>query len=227
MDFELIYTAFPKILGGLDKTIILALASLSIGIILAVIIALAELSRYSIIKNVAKGYVYLFRSTPLLIQIFLIYYGSGQFHNFLDSIGLWMFFKDAWFCAILALSLNTGAYTSQIIRGAIETVPFGSIEAAYAIGMTKLKAFTRIIFPIAIRIALPAYGNEVILMVKSTSLASTITIMEITGVSKKIIAMTYQPIEVFMIAGFIYLMLNFILTQLMVILERYLMRHTY
>lgn len=213
MDFELIAESFPKLLGAVDETLILALSSLAIGFALAVLIALASLSRWKLLSGFATGYVYIFRSTPLLVQIFLIYYGSGQFRGVLEDLGLWVLFRDSWFCAVLALTLNTGAYTSMIIRGGLQSVPWGQIEAARAIGMSDLQAFRRIVFPLAIRQALPAYSNEIILMVKSTSLASTITILEITAVSKKIIAATYQPIEVFLIAGALYLSMNFVITR--------------
>jgi octopine/nopaline transport system permease protein len=156
------------------------------------------------------------------VQIFLIYYGSGQFRPFLQDLGLWVFFRDAWFCAVLALTLNTGAYTSEIIRGGIQSVPFGQLEAGRAVGMSPLQLFRRITFPIAIRQALPAYGNEIILMVKASSLASTITILEITGIAKKIIASTFQPVEVFIVAGAFYLALNFVITQAIRSTEQYL-----
>ena len=173
----------------------------------------------------AYGFVYIFRSTPLLVQIFLIYYGSGQFVPFLKELGLWTFFRDPWFCAILALTLNTGAYTSEIIRGGIQSVPWGEIEAGSAVGMNRFMLFRRIVFPIAMRQALPGYGNEIILMVKSTSLASTITILDVTGEAKKIIAATWSPVEVFIIAGAIYLTLNFVVTRAVMMAEYKLNAH--
>ena len=117
-------------------------------------------------------------------------------------------------CAILALALNTGAYTSEILRGAIETVPQGQVEAARACGMSRLRVFRRIVLPVAIRQMLPAYGNEVILMVKASSLASTITMMEITGVARRMIAQTFAVFEIFIVAGILYLLINFIATRL-------------
>jgi len=219
MDFELIQEAFPELLGAVPNTLILAVSSLFIGFFLAVGVAMMRLSKSFVVSNLAYGFVYIFRSTPLLVQIFLIYYGSGQFRHFLDDIGLWMFFRDAWFCAIFALTLNTAAYTSEIIRGGLESVPWGQVEAARAVGMSRMLLFRRIMFPVAIRQALPAYGNEIILMVKSTSLASTITILDITGIAKKINAATFQPMEVFMTAGAIYLLLNFVVTRAIMLTE--------
>lgn len=220
MDFELIKESFPQIMSGLPETLLLVGASLAIGFLVAVAIAQMRLSGNAVLAGIAYAYVYVFRSTPLLVQIFLIYYGSGQFRPFLQEYGLWVFFREPYFCAILALTLNTGAYTSEIIRGGIQSVPFGQIEAGRAVGMSRLQLFLRIIFPIAIRQALPAYGNEIILMVKSSSLASTITILEITGIAKKIIATTFKPVEVFIIAGSIYLIINFIVTRLVQFTER-------
>ena len=225
MDLELIAEAFPQIIAGVDEALLLAFTSLLLGFFLAIPIALMNLSQNRPISALASGYVYIFRSTPLLVQIFLIYYGSGQFRSSFESVGLWWMFRESWFCAIFALTLNTAAYSSQIIRGGLQSVPFGQIEAAKAIGMSNMQAFQRIIFPVALRQALPAYGNEVILLIKATSLASTITILEITGIAKKIIAATYQPIEVFLIAGAIYLSINFVVTRAVSMTEYRLNRH--
>lgn len=222
MDYALMAESWPKLLAALPTTLMLAAGSLFLGFIMAVGIAGLRVSKNKVFSNGAYFFVYLFRSTPLLVQIFLIYYGSGQFRDFFESIGLWVFFREAWFCAILSLTLNTAAYTSEIIRGGIQSVPFGQIEAAKAVGMSKILLFRRIIFPVAIRQALPAYGNEIILMIKATSLASTITILEMTGVAKKIISATWSPIEIFIIAGFFYLAVNFLITRIIQALEIHL-----
>lgn len=225
MDFELIAEAFPKLITVADETVTLAAVSVTIGFFVAIVIAVMRLSKFRVLSALAYGYVYIFRSTPLLVQIFLIYYGSGQFRSLLEQIGLWFLLREAWFCAILALMLNTAAYTSEIIRGGIQSVSWGQIEAARAVGMSGLLLFRRIVFPVAIRQALPAYGNELMLMVKATSLASTITIIELTGMAKKIIAATYRPVEVFLIAGAIYLLINFLISRIMVMTERWLNPH--
>ncbi|GMQ75090.1 MAG: nopaline ABC transporter permease NocM [Gammaproteobacteria bacterium] len=205
--------SFPKLIAGVPITLSLVASSLVLGFVFAVILAQMRLSSNRVLSKFAYAYVYVFRGTPLLVQIFLIYYGSGQFRESLESVGLWYFFREPYFCAVLALTLNTAAYTSEIIRGGIQSVPWGQLEAGRAIGMSRVTLFRRIVFPIAIRQALPAYGNEIILMVKSTSLASTITILEVTGIAKKIIAATFAPMEVFIIAGAIYLSINFIVTR--------------
>lgn len=213
MNFELMAESFPDLISGVPVTLSLVASSLALGFVFAVILAQMRLSKRVLLSNLAYGYVYVFRSTPLLVQIFLIYYGSGQFRESLESIGLWYFLREPYFCAVMALTLNTAAYTSEIIRGGIQSVPWGQLEAGRAVGMSSVTLFRRIVFPVAIRQALPAYGNEIILMVKSTSLASTITILEVTGIAKKIIAATFAPMEVFIIAGAIYLSINFIVTR--------------
>lgn len=218
MDFNLMAEAFPKILAGLPVTMALAATSLFIGFFLAIVIALLRTSRFRPLAAAAYGFFYVFRGTPLLVQIFLIYYGSGQFEVVRESF-LWPFLREAWWCAILALTLNTGAYTSEIIRGGIQAVPFGQIEAAKACGMNAVMRFRRVIFPQAIRQALPAYGNEIILMIKGTSLASTITLLEMTGIARKMISQTYKPLEIFLIAAVFYLALVFIVTRAVAFIE--------
>ncbi|NSY72485.1 nopaline ABC transporter permease NocQ [Agrobacterium tumefaciens] len=225
MDIQLIIESFPKLIAAVPTTLALAFISLLIGFVVSVPVALMRLSKNRIVSSVAYGYVYLIRSTPLLVQMFLIYYGSAQFRGFLTEIGLWSSFREPWFCAILALALNTAAYTSEIIRGGIQAVPLGQIEAARAVGMSTVLQFRRIVFPIAIRQALPAYGNEVMLIIKSTSLASTITIVEVTGLAKQIISATYSPVEVFIVAGAIYLFITFIVSRLVILAEWWLNSH--
>ena len=220
MDLEYLTEILPRLLGGLVLTLEIVPLSLVLGFGLAWGLALMRLSRNPLVAGIAYGYVYVFRSTPLLVQIFLIYYGSGQSRVFFEDIGLWGVLHEAYWCAIIALTLNTTAYTSEIIRGGILSVPWGQIEAARALGMSRLLLFRRITFPVAIRQALPAYGNEMILMVKSSSLASTITIMELTGVARQAIAETFLTMQIFALAGAIYLVLNFILTRLVQRLER-------
>ncbi|AYM84917.1 nopaline ABC transporter permease NocQ [Agrobacterium vitis] len=225
MDIQLIIESFPKLIAAVPTTLALAFISLLIGFVVSVPVALMRLSKNRIVSSVAYGYVYLIRSTPLLVQMFLIYYGSAQFRGFLTEIGLWSSFREPWFCAILALALNTAAYTSEIIRGGIQAVPLGQIEAARAVGMSTVLQFRRIVFPIAIRQALPAYGNEVMLIIKSTSLASTITIVEVTGLAKQIISATYSPVEVFIVAGAIYLSITFVVSRLVMLAEWWLNPH--
>jgi octopine/nopaline transport system permease protein len=224
MDFVLMKESIPQILGGSRLTVLLVTCSLSMGFVLAVIAALLRRSKIPLLVTPIKVYVFVMRGTPLLVQIFLIYYGIGQFELVRESI-FWSILKSPFWCAIIALTLNTTAYGSEIIRGGLESVSWGEVEAARSIGMSGFLLFRRIIFPIAIRQALPAYGNEVILMVKATSLASTITIMEMTGVANMIMAENYRPMEAFIIAGSFYLILNFIMTRLIQFIEWQLSGH--
>ena len=213
MNFELMIETFPKLLSGLNLTIQLVTISLFLGFCLAIGLALLRLSNNTFLSFFAKTYIFYFRGTPLLVQIFLIYYGIAQFEIIRESF-VWFFFKEAYWCGILALTLNTCAYSSEIIRGGIQSVPFGQIESAKSVGMSGFLLYRRIILPIAFRQALPAYGNEMILMVKATSLVSTITLMEVTGIARLIIAKTFSPVEIFIVAGLIYLTINFIITRL-------------
>jgi len=224
MDFDLMFDSIPKILGGSRLTVLLVTISLSMGFVLAIVTALLRRSQIALLVIPIKAYVFVMRGTPLLVQIFLIYYGVGQFEIIRESI-FWTVLKSPFWCAIFALTLNTTAYGSEIIRGGLESVPYGEVEAARAFGMSGWLLFRRVIFPIAIRQALPAYGNEVILMVKATSLASTITIMEMTGIANTIMAENYRPMEAFIVAGSFYLILNFIMTRIIQLIEWRLSGH--
>jgi len=178
-----------------------------------------RMSKNLIINKFAYGYSYLFRGTPLLVQIFIIYFGFGQIELIRESF-LWVILKEPYWCAIIAFSLNTGAYTSEILRSAFQTIKKGYIEAGKSLGISSKIIFYKIQIPIAIRQSLPAYGNEIILMLKGTSLASTVTLMDLTGVAKYIISTTFKPIEVFIVAGSIYLFMTFIIHNLIKFLER-------
>ena len=161
----------------------------------------------------------MFRGTPLLVQIFIIYFGLGQI-EYLRSTVLWVILKEPYWCAIIAFALNSGAYTSEILRSAFQTIKPGIIDAGKSLGISNKIIFYKIQIPIAIRQSLPAYGNEIILMMKGTSLASTVTIMDLTGVAKYIISTTFKPIEVFIVAGGIYLFMTFIIHNLIKFLEK-------
>ena len=212
-----------QLLGGLPITLQLAVISISCGIVLAVLLAALRRSCRAG-EWIVRGYVFVLRGSPLLLQIFFVYYGLGQFAVVRESV-LWPFLRQPWWCAILALTFNTGAYGSEIVRGGLNAVPPGAIEAARVAGMSRLTLYRRIVLPIALRYALPAYGNEMVIMVKSTSLASIVTLMEVTGIAAAIIAETYRALEVFLCAGAIYLVLNFLLTRAIAGLERWLNPH--
>ena len=219
MDFELMVVSFPKLLNAALITLKLLSVSLIIGLFIGLLFAILRLNKNIFINKFAYGYSYLFRGTPLLVQIFIIYFGLGQI-EYLRSTVLWTVLKEPYWCAIIAFALNTGAYTSEILRSAFQTIKPGIIEAGKSLGVPNKIIFYKIQIPIAIRQSLPAYGNEIILMMKGTSLASTVTIMDLTGVAKYIISTTFKPIEVFIIAGGIYLFMTFIIHNVIKFLEK-------
>ena len=225
MDLAFMAEIFVKLLEGVPLTLKLAFSSVALGAIVALVLAMMRMSGVAALDWLARGYVFVFRGTPLLVQVFLIYYGLGQFRPELQQLGVWWFFREPYWCAILALTLNTGAYASEIIRGGLQSVPHQQVEAAKACGMSGFLLFRRIVFPIAVRQALPAYGSEIILMVKATSLASIITMMEVTGLAAKIISQTFRAVEVFIVAGLIYLILNFAITRIIMAFEWWLSPH--
>lgn len=224
MDFPFVLETLISLIKAVPLTLQLAAASFVLGAVLALVIALMRLSGIWLLSLLARGYVFIFRGSPLLVQIFLIYYGLGQFPAIRYSI-LWPMLREPYWCAILALTLCNAAYASEIIRGGLLSVPHGQIEAARACGMSRLTLFRRIVLPLAIRQALPAYGNEIISMVKSTSLASIITLMEITGVAAKIMSETYRWFEILTLAGVMYLTINFALTRVVKFIEYRLSPH--
>jgi len=210
MDLDLMINSLPKLLGATLTTLKLLSLSLIFGLIIGLIFAIMRLSKNKLINNFSYGFSYIFRGTPLLVQIFIIYFGLGQI-EYLRSTILWTILKEPYWCAIIAFSLNTGAYTSEILRSAFQTIKPGLIEAGKSLGISSKIIFYKIQIPIAIKQSLPAYGNEIILMLKGTSLASTVTLMDLTGVAKYIISTTFKPVEVFIVAGSIYLFLTFLI----------------
>ena len=225
MDLAFMGETLLALLAGIPLTLNLAFSSVALGAVVALALALMRMSGVRPLDWFARAYVFVFRGTPLLVQIFLIYYGLGQFRPSLQAWGLWTFFREPYWCALLALTLNTAAYASEIIRGGLQAVPHAQVEAARACGMSGFLLFRRIVFPIAVRQALPAYGNEVILMVKATSLASIVTMMEVTGIAHKLISQTFRAVEIFIVAGAVYLVLNFLVTRVIAALEWWLSPH--
>ena len=219
MDLELMINSLPKLLNAAVITLKLLSVSLIIGLFIGLFFAILRLNKNIFINRFANGYSYVFRGTPLLVQIFIIYFGLGQI-EYLRSTVLWVILKEPYWCAIIAFALNTGAYTSEILRSAFQTIKPGIIEAGKSLGISNKVIFYKIQIPIAIRQSLPAYGNEIILMMKGTSLASTVTIMDLTGVAKYIISTTFKPIEVFIVAGGIYLFMTFIIHNVIKFLEK-------
>ena len=219
MRFELMYESFFKIVEGIPLTLQVVSISTILGIFLAVAVALMRISGNRFISLPAYYFVYLIRGTPLLLQLYFVYYGLSQFEAIRESI-LWPILREPYWCGIITLTISTGAYSSEIIRGGILSVSKNYIEASGALGLSQIKTFMLITLPITVRQALPAYGNELILMVKASSLISIATLMEITGIARTIISKTYAPVEIFLVAGSIYLVINFIIVMLVNLAER-------
>ena len=219
MDLDFMLEHLPRLLKAAKLTVQLTLISLFFGIFVGILFAILRVSKNKIFYYTSYYYSYILRGTPLLVQIFIIYFGLGQVEWIRESF-LWVVLKEPYSCAIIAFTLNTGAYSSEIFRSAFETINKGVLEAAEGLGLNKLHTFYKIKLPIAIRQSLPAYGNEMILMLKGTSLASTVTLLDLTGVAKHIISTTFRPVEVFIVAGTIYLLMTFLIHNFIKFLER-------
>ncbi|WP_299843119.1 ABC transporter permease [uncultured Roseovarius sp.] len=223
-DLSLIAEALPKMLVGIGLTFQLLILSAILGLILAIGLMLMRISGKWYLSWPAQVYIYVFRGTPILVQIFIVYYGFPQLDFIRDSF-LWPIFRDPFGCAIVALTLNTGAYVSEILRGGVLGVDRGVLEAGEALGLSKPQRFIYLTTPIATRLALPAYGNDIISLLKSTALASTITLMDMTGIARTIVAQTYAPYEIFISLAIIYMILTFFIQKLLARIERYLGRY--
>ncbi|MDD9302658.1 MAG: ABC transporter permease [Desulfobacter sp.] len=207
MDMELIKECLPQLIDGTFITLKLVGITMVAGLVLAIPLALIRNAKSKLLSLPAFLYIYFFRGTPLLVQLFIIYYGFSQFEWIRDSI-FWVFLQDSYWCSVIAFTLNTTAYAGEIIRGAILSVHKGQVEAAVSLGMTRFQIYKRIIGPQASLIAIPGYSNELVLMMKGTSLASTVALLEITGITRNLIAETFMPVELFFIAGCIYMLLS-------------------
>lgn len=219
-DFSVIWDSLPLYFDGLLVTLKLLSISLLIGLLLAVPLALMRVSKQPLVNFPAWLYTYVIRGTPMLVQLFLIYYGLAQFDAVRES-ALWPWLSNASFCACLAFAINTSAYTAEILAGSLKATPHGEIEAAKAMGMSRLKMYRRILLPSALRRALPQYSNEVIMMLQTTSLASIVTLVDITGATRTVYSQYYLPFEAFITAGLFYLCLTFILVRLFKLAERH------
>ena len=215
---SLIIKNFFIVLKGLDNTILLLAICLPIGFILSLIFALARVSNIYILYKSVAAYIFVIRGTPLLVQIYLIYFGLGSIQAIRESI-FWYILKEPFWCGVLALTINTVAYGSEIFRGGIQSISKGQVESGLSLGFNKFLLLRKVILPIAIRKVLPTYGNELILMVKATSLVSLTTYMEMTGIARRIMAKTFAPVEAFVAAGILYLFLNFLMVQFVKYLE--------
>jgi len=214
----LIVKNFFIVLTGLDNTLLLLLISLPLGFVLALIFAIGRVSKIKLLSQTVASYIFVIRGTPLLVQIYLIYFGLGSI-KFIRESFLWYALKEPFWCGVIALTINTVAYGAEIFRGGIQSIDKGQVESGLSLGFSRFLLLRKIILPIAIRKVLPSYGNELILMVKATSLVSLTTYMEMTGLARKIMAKTFAPVEAFIAAGILYLFLNFLMVQFVKYLE--------
>ena len=223
-EFGLIFSSIPLMLVGLGLTLKLLLLSSVIGLLLAIGILLMRISGRWFLVAPAVVYIYFFRGTPILVQIFVVYYGLPQFEFIREGI-FWPYLREPFWCCILALSLNSGAYVSEILRGGILGVDRGALEAASALGISKVQRFIYIISPIAVRLSLPAYSNDIISMTKATALASTVTLLDMTGVARTLVAQTFAPYEIFISAAIIYMVMAWIIQKGFGLLEKRMSRY--
>ncbi len=223
-DLPLIVDSIPKILVGIGLTFQLLFLSAALGLALAIILLLLRISGRWYLAAPTMVYIYIFRGTPILVQIFIIYYGLPQLEFVRDSI-FWPVLREPFGCAVLALTLNTGAYVSEILRGGVLGVGRGLKEAGAALGLSLRHRFIYITAPIAIRLSLPAYSNDVISLMKSTALVSTITLLDMMGIARTIVAETYAPYEVFISLMIIYLVLTWIIQRTFGWAEKRMSRH--
>lgn len=210
-DLAFVWQHLPQLLQGLWVTAqLLALALLAGGLV-ALACALAWRSRIRPLRWLIRGYTGFFRGTPLIAQIFLIYYGAGQFSGELRALGLWTVFREAYWCAVITFALNTGAYTAVIVRGALDAVPRGQLEAGRALGFTRWQILRLVLWPQALRVGLPAYGNEVIYLLKGSAVASTITLFDLMGVTRAIYAGSFR-FEIYLAAALLYIAVTALIT---------------
>ena len=224
--FDLVLSYSDKLISGAAMTLQLTLVSVSLAALIALPLALMRHQKWSMTPYLIRFYVSFFRGTPLIAQLFLVYYGSGQFRHELSDLGLWWLFRDPLYCALLTFTLNSAAYQIEILRGALQAVPKGEVEAGRATGMKASLLYRRIILPHAYRIAFPALGNEVILMIKGGAIASVITILDIMGQTKRVFAQTFD-VSVYLWAAIIYLLMTSIFVWLWRKAEFRLSRHLY
>ena len=223
-DFSLVIDSIPKMLMGLGLTLQLMALSALLGTALAVVLLLMRISRRWYLVWPSVTYIYIFRGTPILVQIFIIYYGLPQFEAVRESI-FWPILREPFGCAVLALSMNTGAYVSEILRGGILGVDKGLGEAASALGLSVRQRFIHITTPIAVRLAIPAYSNDIVSLMKSTALASTITLLDMMGIARTIVAETFAPYEVFLSLAVIYMVMTFFIQKAFGRFERHMSRY--
>lgn len=213
-----------KLFNGLIVTGKLVVISFSLGAVLGLILATAQLSQNKFIRRFSKGYIYFFRGSPLLAQLFMLYYGLGAFMEFWQDVGLWWFFRDAWYCSLLAFTLNTAAYQAEIFRGSLLSIPKGQYEAAHALSLKRSTTFFKIVLPQSLVVAIGPLGNELILMIKASAISSLVTIYDLMGVSKQAFSRTFD-FEIYLWAAVLYLVVVELVRRSIVYFEGRLGRH--
>lgn len=223
-NYEILTTWWPRLLSGLRITAEVVLLSCSIGFLLAYPLARARMARNFFVAKAALAYITFFRGTPLLCQLYLVYYGAGEIRPSLTSIGLWWFFRDAFYCCIFAFSLNTAAYQAEIMRGALQAVPKGQREAARALGLSPYRVARHVVLPQAMLVALRPFGNELIGMIKASALAAIVTLLDLMGQTRFVFARTFD-FSIYLYAALIYLAITETIRRVWNALERLLSRH--
>jgi arginine/ornithine transport system permease protein len=224
LEWPVIHQHLPAFAQGIGVCLLLLAISVGTGFVLSLPLAIARVSRSPWLSRPVWLFTYVIRGTPLLVQLFVVYYGFAQFEAVRDSL-LWPLLREAWFCAWLAFALNTTAYTTEIFAGALRATPAGEVEAARAYGLGGWRLYRRILLPSALRRALPQYSNEVVGMMHATAIASTVTLVDVTRVARDLYANHLLPVEAFGMAAVIYFTLTFTLVGAFRLLERRLLRH--
>lgn len=214
----------PRYLSGLWVTATLVFASIFFGAVLSMPIAFARMSKNRVLNGISYAYVYVFRGTPLLAQIYLIYYGLGSFRPQIEAVGLWWFFREAWYCALLSMTMNTAAYQAEILRGAIQSVPNGQIEGAKSLGLSPFVTFWKIILPQALIVALRPYGNEIVLMIKGSAVVAVVTVLDLMGQTRYTFSRTFDY-QAYLWAAVFYLSIVETMRHVWAALEARLTRH--
>jgi polar amino acid transport system permease protein len=214
----------PRYLDGLATTLALTAISITLGAVLSLPVTFARMAKNPILNAISYTYVYVFRSTPMLLQIFLIYYGLGSFRPQIEAVGLWWFFREAWYCALFAMTLNTAAYQAEILRGAIESVPRGQTEGAKSLGLSKSITFWKIIMPQALIVALRPYGNEIIFMIKGSAVVAVVTVLDLMGQTRYAFSRTFDY-QTYLWAAIFYLIIVETLRHTWAAIEARLTRH--
>ncbi len=223
-NFELLENYGARLIDGFIITLKVVGISCSLGFLLAYPLCRMRMSRNRLLSGFVVCYVTFFRGTPLLCQLYLVYYGAGQVRPELTSMGLWMFFKEAYFCCIFAFTLNTAAYQSEIMRGALASVPKGQIEAARALGLSNYAINRHVIWPQALLVAIRPLGNELIGIIKASALAAIVTLLDLMGQTRFIFARTFD-FSVYLYCALIYLAVTETIRRLLLVLENSLSKH--